>query len=140
VITFPHWQSSRSGDPVSVLFRFVRPSANLARGSRTTDADDTGLLIEVAVVPAPGEDTDPLIEGAVVPASGEDTDLLIEAAVVPAPRWKRTDSARTPTRSSRWQSARDQMAPGSPAGRPAMITFPHVQSSPSGDSVSLFME
>ena len=45
--------------------------------------------------------------------------------------------ARTPTRSSRWQSSRDQMAAGSTAGRPAMITFPHWQSSPSGDSVSV---
>ena len=40
-ITFPHRESSSSGDSVRLLFRFVRPSANLARGSRTADADDT---------------------------------------------------------------------------------------------------
>jgi len=52
MITFLHWQSSRSGDSVSLLFRSVRPSANLAGVPRTADTDgtddDTGILIEPA--------------------------------------------------------------------------------------------
>ena len=70
---------------MSVLFRFVRPSASLARGSRTADADDTDLLIEVAVVTA----------------SGEDTALLIEVAVV-----LRSDGRRSNRRPSRYDHLR----------------------------------